>query len=56
MRLRFSRFREEAFNHNMKLVEAVKGIAEKKGITPAQLAIAWVNALGDHLIPIPGSW
>ena len=55
MRHRFSRFQEEAFNHNIALVDATKGIAEKKGVAPAQLAIAWVISRGPHVIPIPGS-
>ncbi|KAI0748256.1 aldo/keto reductase [Daedaleopsis nitida] len=55
MRHRFTRFQEEEFNHNMALVNAVKEIADKKGVTPAQLAISWVNSRGAHVIPIPGS-
>ena len=39
----------------MALVDSVKGIAEKKGVTPGQLSIAWVISLGDHIVPIPGS-
>ncbi|UZP32704.1 hypothetical protein NXS19_000520 [Fusarium pseudograminearum] len=38
---RFPRFQPEAFQHNLKLVEQVKAVAEKKGVTPAQLAINW---------------
>ncbi|KAJ4271788.1 hypothetical protein NW762_000494 [Fusarium torreyae] len=56
----FPRFQPEAFQHNLKLVEQVKAIAEKKGITPAQLAIAWVRGLNGRkgmptIIPIPGA-
>ena len=36
-------------------MEAIKPIAAKKGITPAQLCLAWVQSLGEHVIPIPGS-
>jgi len=36
-------------------VGAVSTIANQKGITLAQLSIAWVGALGDHIIPLPGS-
>lgn len=43
------------FKHNMAIVEGIKAIAEKKGVTPAQLSIAWVAALGPHVIPLPGS-
>jgi len=49
------RFQGDLFEHNIKLVHAVKAIAEKKGVTPAQLAIAWVATLGPHVIPLPGS-
>ena len=55
MRHHFSRFQEEQFNHNMALVNAVKEVAEKKGVTPGQLALAWVCSRGAHVIPIPGS-
>jgi len=40
---------------NEKVVDIIKGLATKRGITPAQLCIAWVAALGPHVIPIPGS-
>ncbi|PCH38099.1 aldo/keto reductase [Wolfiporia cocos MD-104 SS10] len=55
MRRRLTRFREEYFKHNMAIVEALKAIAERKKITPAQLCIAWVGALGPHVLPLPGS-
>ena len=55
MRHRFSRFSEEAFNHNMALVDKIKALAEKKNVTAAQLAIAWVVSLGPNIMPIPGS-
>ncbi|EIW60011.1 aldo/keto reductase [Trametes versicolor FP-101664 SS1] len=54
-RRRFTRFEEENFKHNMSIVEGIKAIAGKKGVTPAQLSIAWVAALGPHVIPLPGS-
>jgi aryl-alcohol dehydrogenase-like predicted oxidoreductase len=41
--------------NNAKLAAAFAGIAEKKGVTPAQLALAWIFAKGDNIIPIPGS-
>lgn len=40
---------------NMKLVEAVKSIADRKGVTPGQLALAWVLAQGPDVFPIPGT-
>ncbi|KAI0673095.1 aldo/keto reductase [Trametes maxima] len=55
MRHHFSRFQEENFKHNTAVVEAVKTLATKKGVTPAQLSIAWVASRGPHVIPLPGS-
>lgn len=56
MRRRMSRFnKEEYFKHNMALVDALKAVAAKKGITPAALSLAWVASLGPKVIPIPGS-
>jgi len=54
-RLRLERFSEENFQHNVKIVEELTKIANRKGITPAQLCLAWVRYLGSHVIPIPGS-
>ncbi|KAI9010518.1 NADP-dependent oxidoreductase domain-containing protein [Hyaloraphidium curvatum] len=47
------RFQGENFAANMRLVEGIKAMAEKKGCTPGQLALAWVMAQGA--IPIPGT-
>ena len=49
------RFIGENFQKNLDLVEAVKAIAHDRGITAAQLALAWVLAQGDDLVPIPGT-
>jgi aryl-alcohol dehydrogenase-like predicted oxidoreductase len=49
------RFGEQALRANLKLAETVKEIAEEKGVTPAQLALAWVLAQGDDIAPIPGT-
>ncbi len=49
------RFAEEALQNNLKLAEAVKELAKKKGCTPAQFALAWVLAQGNDVIPIPGT-
>ncbi len=49
------RFQGENFQKNMDLVTAVSAIAADKGGTPAQLALAWVLAQGEHLVPIPGT-
>jgi len=52
---RFPRFTGENFRSNMKLVERVKEIASEKGVEPGQLALAWVLAQGDDIVPIPGT-
>lgn len=49
------RFGEKALQANLKLAETVKELAGKIGGTPAQLALAWVLAQGNDLIPIPGT-
>ncbi|AUG08175.1 aldo/keto reductase [Pseudomonas sp. S09G 359] len=53
---RFSpRFQGENFAKNLQLVAQVKRLAADKGVTAGQLALAWVLAQGDYLIPIPGT-
>lgn len=53
---RFSpRFQGENFAKNLQLVEQVKVLAADKGVTAGQLALAWVLAQGDYIIPIPGT-
>ncbi|MBX7248043.1 MAG: aldo/keto reductase [Caulobacteraceae bacterium] len=49
------RFMGENFDKNLALVDAVSAIAAEKGVTPAQLALAWVLAQGDDMVPIPGT-
>ena len=49
------RFSGENFARNLDLVERVKELAAGKGATPSQLAIAWVLAQGDDVVPIPGT-
>jgi aryl-alcohol dehydrogenase-like predicted oxidoreductase len=49
------RFRGENLDANLKLAAKVQQIAQDKGVTPAQLALAWVLAQGDDLVPIPGT-
>lgn len=49
------RFQGENFQKNIDLVHAVAAIAVDKGVTAAQLALAWVLAQGEHLVPIPGT-
>lgn len=53
---RFSpRFQGDNFAKNLLLVEQVESLAAEKGVTAGQLALAWVLAQGDYLIPIPGT-
>jgi aryl-alcohol dehydrogenase-like predicted oxidoreductase len=49
------RFTGENLEANLGLAAKVKEIAAEKGVTPAQLAIAWVLARGDEIVPIPGT-
>jgi len=49
------RFGEKALQENLKLAATVEEIASEKGVTPAQLALAWVLAQGKDVIPIPGT-
>ena len=54
-RVHSPRFQGENFTKNLELVAKVEEIARIKGCTPAQLALAWVLAQGEHLVPIPGT-
>jgi aryl-alcohol dehydrogenase-like predicted oxidoreductase len=49
------RFRGEALEHNLKLADKVQELASEKNCTPGQLAIAWVLAQGEDVVPIPGT-
>jgi aryl-alcohol dehydrogenase-like predicted oxidoreductase len=49
------RFQGENFQRNLDLVERVEAIARRKKCTPAQLALAWLLAQGEDLVPIPGT-
>ncbi len=49
------RFQGENFNKNLELVQRIEKIAAEKNCTPAQLALAWVLAQGDDIVPIPGT-
>ncbi|HEY8553281.1 MAG TPA: aldo/keto reductase [Burkholderiales bacterium] len=49
------RFQGENFRRNLALVDAVRELAESKGCTPAQLALAWVLARDENIVPIPGT-
>ncbi|MGH8971550.1 MAG: aldo/keto reductase, partial [Actinomycetes bacterium] len=49
------RFQGENFAKNLGLVDRVRDIAEEKGVTPSQLALAWVLHQGADVVPIPGT-
>ena len=49
------RFQGENFQRNLDLVREIEAMAGEKGCTPAQLALAWVLAQGDSIVPIPGT-
>jgi aryl-alcohol dehydrogenase-like predicted oxidoreductase len=49
------RFQGENFQRNLDLVDKVNELAAGKGVTPAQLALAWVLAQGEDIVPIPGT-
>jgi aryl-alcohol dehydrogenase-like predicted oxidoreductase len=49
------RFQGANFTRNLELVEKVRDLAEQAGITPSQLALAWVLAQGEDIVPIPGT-
>lgn len=54
-RKQLPRFQEGNFDQNKKIVEELTQIANRKGCTPAQLALAWLLAQGEDIIPIPGT-
>ena len=54
-RLNDPRYSEENFARNMEMVEVVKRIAAAHSVSPAQIALAWLLAQGDDIVPIPGS-
>jgi aryl-alcohol dehydrogenase-like predicted oxidoreductase len=49
------RFQGENFHKNLDLVTRIEAIAKKKNCTPSQLALAWVLAQGEDIVPIPGT-
>jgi aryl-alcohol dehydrogenase-like predicted oxidoreductase len=55
LRANYPRFSPENVAHNLALVDSLRAIANGKGITVAQLAIAWVAAQGDDILPLVGS-
>jgi aryl-alcohol dehydrogenase-like predicted oxidoreductase len=55
IRLSMPRFMGENLRHNLELVARFDALAMDAGMTPAQLALGWVLARGDHIVPIPGT-
>ena len=49
------RFQGDNFTKNLEVVDKVREIAKRKGVTPSQLALAWVLAQGEDIVPIPGT-
>jgi len=49
------RFQAENLTRNLKIVRAVERLASEKGCKPSQLALAWVLAQGEEIVPIPGT-
>jgi len=49
------RFQDDALQANLAVVDAVRKLADAKGVTPGQLALAWVLAQGEDVVPIPGT-
>ena len=55
MRRSNPRFQGDNFAQNLRAVDEVKAIAAEVGVTPAQVALAWVLTQGEHIAPIPGT-
>jgi aryl-alcohol dehydrogenase-like predicted oxidoreductase len=55
LRRTLPRFQGENLDRNLELAERVRAMAAERGATPAQLALAWVMAQGDDVVPIPGT-
>jgi aryl-alcohol dehydrogenase-like predicted oxidoreductase len=49
------RFQNENFEQNLRIVRTIEKLAKAKGVRPGQLALAWVLAQGDDIVPIPGT-
>lgn len=54
-RSRLPRFSQENLDANLVIVDAIAAVADELGATPAQVALAWVLAQGEHVVPIPGT-
>ncbi|WP_320781853.1 aldo/keto reductase [Streptomyces sp. CRN 30] len=49
------RFTEDNFAANLRLLDGVRTVARRRGLTPAQTALAWVLSRGPHVVPVPGT-
>lgn len=54
-RARLPRFSQDNLDANLVIVDAIAAVADELGATPAQVALAWVLAQGEHVVPIPGT-
>lgn len=54
-RATFPRFTPEAMRHNMQIIEILNQFGRSRGLTPAQIALAWLMNKGDWIVPIPGT-
>jgi len=54
-RSKLPRFREKEVAENQRIVEAVRAVATRRGVSPAQIALAWLLAQGEHILAIPGT-
>ncbi len=55
MRRGLPRFGDDNLAANLAIVDALRAIAERRGVTAGQLALAWVQSRGEHVVPIPGT-
>ncbi|MFE3229184.1 aldo/keto reductase [Nocardia sp. NPDC059228] len=55
LRRRLPRFADGNFDANLAIVAALRSLADEKGVTPGQLALAWVQSRGQDVVPIPGT-
>ena len=55
LRRRYPRFTAEALDHNLRAAARLEALARERGCTAGQLALAWVLARGDDVVPIPGT-
>ncbi|WP_327419871.1 aldo/keto reductase [Streptomyces sp. NBC_01230] len=54
-RRRLPRFQQDNLRANLDIAAKVRDVADRAGVTPAQIALAWLVAQGPHIVPIPGT-